>query len=196
MKKSIGPQTIVLPAPVLVVGTYDGDGRPNAMTAAWGGICCSRPPCLAVSLRKATYTFGNIIRRRAFTVSIPGRPWVAEADFFGLASGRDTDKFALTGLTPEPALRVDAPIVAEFPLVLECRLLHSIVLGLHTQFIGEIMDVRCEEECLDERGLPLVAKVDPVAYAPAAGRYYASGSDLGGGHEIGRRFMAGSQENR
>lgn len=68
MKKSIGARTIVYPAPVFIVGTYDKDCKPNAMNAAWGGICCSSPPCVAVALRKATYPYGNIMEHKAFTV--------------------------------------------------------------------------------------------------------------------------------
>jgi len=72
MKRSLGAGTLAVPSPVWVVGTYDAEGRPNVMTAAWGGICCSRPPCIYVSLREATYSHGNIMSQRAFTVSIPG----------------------------------------------------------------------------------------------------------------------------
>jgi flavin reductase (DIM6/NTAB) family NADH-FMN oxidoreductase RutF len=72
MKKSIGPKTLVYPTPVFVVGTYDKAGKPNVMTAAWGGICCSKPPCVAVSLRKPRYSYDNIVERKAFTVSGKG----------------------------------------------------------------------------------------------------------------------------
>jgi flavin reductase (DIM6/NTAB) family NADH-FMN oxidoreductase RutF len=84
MKKSIGANTIVFPAPVFVVGTYDKDGKANAMTASWAGICCSKPPCIYVSLREATYTYGNIVSRKAFTVSIPSQKYIKQADYFGL----------------------------------------------------------------------------------------------------------------
>lgn len=83
MKKSLGAKTLVYPTPVFVVGTYDKAGKPNAMTASWGGICCSQPPCVAVSLRKATYTHGNILARKAFTISIPSEEYVKQADHFG-----------------------------------------------------------------------------------------------------------------
>lgn len=151
MKKSLGPGTILYPAPVLVVGTYDGQGKPNVMTAAWGGICCSDPPCVAVSLRKATHTYGAIVERKCFTVSIPSERHVVEADCFGITTGRKTDKFALTGLTPVRSGLVDAPYVEEFPFVLECRLLQSLEIGLHTQFIGEILDLKAEESVLPEK---------------------------------------------
>ena len=111
MKKSLGPKTLVYPTPVLVVGTYDEAGKPNVMTASWGGICCSRPPCVAVSLRKATYTHGNIIARKAFTISIPSEAHVRAADHFGMVSGRDVDKFAAARLTAVRSDRVDAPYV-------------------------------------------------------------------------------------
>jgi len=92
------------------------------MTASWGGICCSQPPCVAVSLRQATYTYGNILQRRAFAVGIPSEHHVKEVDFFGLFSGRELDKFKASKLTPVASKLVDAPFVEEFPLVVECKL--------------------------------------------------------------------------
>ena len=94
MKKSLGAKTLIYPTPVWVVGTYDNEGKPNVMTAAWGGVCCSQPPCVGVSLRKATYSFGSIMERKAFTVNVPSDAHVREADYFGIASGRDSDKFS------------------------------------------------------------------------------------------------------
>src|SRR4030066_2352802 len=124
MKKSMGAKTLVFPTPVWVVGTYDQAGKPNMMTVAWGGICCSMPPCIAVSLRKATYTYGSLMERKAFTVNVPSEDYVKEADYIGLASGRDVDKFAATGLTAVKSDLVDAPYVKEFPLILECKVIH------------------------------------------------------------------------
>ena len=91
---------VIIPAPVFIVGTYDADGRPNAMAAAWAGMCCHRPPSLAVALRAATYTHGCILSQKCFTVSIPSVDHVAEADYLGIASGRDLNKFEVAGLTP------------------------------------------------------------------------------------------------
>lgn len=88
MLKSLGAKTILYPTPVSVVGTYDKEGKPNVMTAAWVGICCSRPPCIAVSLRKATYTHGNIVERGAFTINTPSEKYVKETDYFGVNCGR------------------------------------------------------------------------------------------------------------
>ena len=186
MKKSLGAKTILYPTPVLVVGTYDKDGKPNVMTAAWGGICSSKPPCVAVSLRKATYSHGNIVLRKAFTVNVPSEKHVKEADHFGLASGKTEDKFAATGLTPVRSELVDAPCVQEFPLVLECRLAHTFELGLHTQFVGEIIDVKADEEVLDAAGTPEMEKLLPILFAPEVRSYYAVGRQLGKAFSIGK----------
>ena len=141
-KKSIGGKTVVYPTPAFVVGTYDQAGKPNVMTAAWGGICCSKPPCVTISLRKATYTYDNIMDKQAYTLSVPSDKYVRQADYFGITSGRDVDKFRETGLTPIKSDIVDAPYVEEFPLVLECKLIYHHEIGLHTHFIGEILDVK------------------------------------------------------
>jgi hypothetical protein len=117
MKKSFGARTLIFPTPVWVVGTYDPAGKPNVMTAAWGGICCSSPPCVAVSLRKATYTYGNIVERKAFTISVPSEGYAREVDYIGMVSGKNVDKFITSGLTPVRGSLVDAPHIGEFPLV-------------------------------------------------------------------------------
>ena len=188
MKKSIGPKTIVYPTPVFIVGTYDQSGNPNVMTAAWGGICCSQPPCIAVSLRKATYTYGNIVQRKAFTISIPSESHVKEADYFGIVSGREENKFLRSGLIPVSSEVVDAPYVQEFPLVLECKLLHTIEIGLHTLFIGEIMDIKVDENMIGEKGLPDIEKVKPIIFAPSAMTYHGVGSYLGKAFSIGKEI--------
>ena len=190
MKQSLGAKTLIYPTPVLVVGSYDADGEPNVMTAAWGGIACSKPPCVSVSLRAATATHGNIVARKAFTISLPNGAQVAAADYFGLVSGRKVDKFAATGLTPARSELVDAPYVAEFPLVVECEVTEVHELGLHTQFIGEVKDVKIDEACLDDDGHIDVGKLDPLAFAPDTGAYFVLGALAGRAYSVGKTFIA------
>jgi flavin reductase (DIM6/NTAB) family NADH-FMN oxidoreductase RutF len=178
MKKSLGVGTFALPSPVWVVGTYDATCKPNLMTAAWGGICNSRPPSIYVSLRKATYSHGNIIARMVYTVSIPSEKYVREADWIGIVSGRDLDKFAMTKLTPVKGSIVDAPYVEEFPVVLECRVKEVFELGLHTQFVGEIMDVKAEENVLNAKGSIDIGKVKPIIFTAGAGTYHGVGEKI------------------
>lgn len=186
MKKSLGAKTLLYPAPVVLVGTYDAAGNPNVMAASWVGICCSQPPCVAVSLRPATYTYSNIRQRQAFTLSIPSEDFVRQADYCGLVSGRDTDKFAAAKLTPVRSDRVDAPYVAEFPVVLECRLVHSFELGLHTQFVGEVLDVKADEAVLNASGQVDMLKLRPLAFDPGTQAYYAMGRFVGQAFSVGR----------
>lgn len=192
MRKSLGARTLAFPTPAWVVGTYDKEGRPNVMTAAWGGICCSKPPCIGVSLREATYSYGNIVRRKAYTVSIASEAHIKETDYFGIASGRDIDKFSVTGLTPVKSDLVDAPYVEEFPLILECKLVDTIKIGLHTRFIGEILDVKADPTILDENGLPDIEKLRPILYSPGNRVYHGVGKCLGKAFSVGKNTSARS----
>ncbi len=186
MKQSLGAKTLATPTPVWLVGTYDAGGKPNIMTAAWGGICCSQPPCITVSLRRATHSYAAIEARRAFTVSIPSELQATEADYVGIVSGRDTDKFSTCNWTPARSELVDAPYVDEAPLVVECRLLHTLELGLHTQFVGEIVDVKADQAVLGAKGYPDITKVKPMIWDTAHRGYYGIGAFLGKAWEIGK----------
>jgi flavin reductase (DIM6/NTAB) family NADH-FMN oxidoreductase RutF len=140
----------------------------------------------AVSLRKATYTHGNILERKAFTISIPSEKHVKEADYFGLVSGRDADKFAATKLTPVKSDLVDAPYVEEFTLVVECKLAHVVELGLHTQFVGEVVDVKAEETVMATGDLLDIGKVKPLVFTPDTQAYYGIGSLIGRAFALSR----------
>lgn len=187
MKKSLGALTLVYPLPVWCVGTYDSQGTPNLATVAWGGICCSKPPCVAISLRKATYTYGNILERGAYTVNVPSAKYGGEADYFGIASGRDVNKFQESGLTPIRSGLVDAPYVEEFPVVLECKVIHTYEIGLHTQFIGEILDVKVDSDILGDDGKPDILKADPMIYSTKAQHYYRVGELIGKAFSMGKK---------
>ena len=188
MKKSIGAKTIVYPTPVFIVGTYDKDGKPDVMAAAWGGISCSQPPCVSISLQKQRYTLENIYKRETFTISIPSEEHVIEADYFGIVSGRDVDKFSDSGLTPVKSDIVDAPYVKEFPLVLECKLVHKVDLGVHIQLTGEIMDVKVDENASDTNGIPDISKIKPFMFDPAGMAYYGVGKNIGRAFNVGNKL--------
>lgn len=187
MKQSLGAKTTVYPAPVLMVGTYDEYGRANLMAAAWGGVCCSKPPCVSIALRKATYTYTNLVVRRAFTLGIPSEDQVREADYVGIYSGRDEDKLAALGLTAVKSKLVDAPYAEEFRLVLECDLIHQLELGLHTLFVGQVQDVKADAGVVSADGKPDLDKLRPLVYAPVNREYHAWGERLGKAFSVGMR---------
>lgn len=186
MKTSLGRKTLLFPTPVWVIGTYDKEGKPNLMTVAWAGVCCSSPPCVGISLRKATYSYGNILQRKAFTVNIPPEHYLTEADYVGIVSGREADKFSVTKFSAVKGSLVDAPYIEEFPLILECAVIHTFEIGLHTQFIGEIHDVKADPSILGDDGLPVMERILPVLYAPQSRKYYGVGGYLGEAFSLGK----------
>jgi len=190
MKLFLPPETILLPSPVLIIGTYGSRGRPNIMNAAWGGIASSKPPCISVSLREATLTYHNIRQAEAFTVNFPSEKHVREADFVGMVSGREHDKFKETRLTPEKSKLVNAPIVREFPYALECKLVRQVELGLHTMFIGEIVGMVADSEVLNPNQFPDIEKVRPMLWGSFGSlAYYGIGDKLGDTFSVGKELQ-------
>jgi flavin reductase (DIM6/NTAB) family NADH-FMN oxidoreductase RutF len=193
MKKSLGAKTLAQPAPVWAVSAYDESGQPNAMIAAWGGICCSRPPALTVSVRPSRHTYPGIIKNKAFTISVCPEWLAAESDYLGMVSGRKEDKFAATGLTPVRSDVVEAPYIGEFPLVIECALIHSYEVGEHTMLVGEIKDVKCDEDKLLDGKVPDPEKVRPMIFSPGSRAYHGLGELLGTGFDMGRKYVKESE---
>ncbi|MDD3921635.1 MAG: flavin reductase family protein, partial [Eubacteriales bacterium] len=144
------------------------------------------PACVGIALREATLTYANIMQRKAFTISIPAQKHVAEADYFGIASGASEDKFLACGLTPVKSGLVDAPYIGEFPFIMECALMQSVKLGLHTQFIGMIKDVKADASLLDKMGMPDMEKIKPLVFSPANRSYYGVGQFLAKAFSVGQ----------
>ena len=178
MKISLGAEPLALPTPIWVVGSYGANEQPNIMVVAWGGICGTEPPCVAISIKQTRATYANIIQHNAFTISIPSRQYLVETDYAGIVSGVMTDKFSTSGLTAVRSRIVNAPYVQEFPLVLECKLLHALNIGQHTQFIGQIMDVKAEDSVIGDNGYPIAEKIDPIIGSSSERAYYSLGEYL------------------
>jgi flavin reductase (DIM6/NTAB) family NADH-FMN oxidoreductase RutF len=194
-KRSLGPNPLLYPEPALLVCVWDAEGKANVMTAAWGGICCSEPPSLSVAIRPERWTYAALLSRRAFTVGIPSEAMLAGADFVGMVSGRRTDKFAQAGFSAQKAEFVDAPYVAECPVVLECSLSNSLELGSHTLMIGTILDVKADEDCLDASGkFPDIAKVAPLIFDAGSRAYYGVGRKLGESFSVGKKLLRPEQD--
>ncbi len=178
MRKSINKKTLLFTHPVFIIGSYDDNDNPNIMAVSWGGICCSEPPCVTISLRKSRYSFSSIMKHQAFTLNIPSGSQVSEADFTGIYSGRDMNKFEKLNLTALESSYVHAPYIKEFPMHLSCKVIHTYEIGIHTQFIGEILDVSCEESYLNKKGMPDIAKIDPFIFDSSGRSYYGIGREL------------------
>ena len=146
-----------------------------------------------MSLRKATYTYGNLLERKAFTISFPSKEYVKEADYFGLVSGKDHDKFSATKLTAVKSALVDAPYVKEFLVILECKVIKVVEIGLHTEFIGEILDVKADERVLDANNFPDIEKLKPLIWSMAGMSYHTVGDEIGKAFSVGKQVVKGGR---
>ena len=147
-KIQIKPEPALFPLPVILVTCVDKAGKPNIITLAWAGMVCSEPPMLSISIRPHRYSYGLIKESGEFVVNIPSSDIMRQTDICGTVSGKDTDKFALTKLTPEKAKAVKPPLIKECPVNLECKVKQTLILGTHEVFIGEIVAVHIDESVM------------------------------------------------
>jgi len=131
--------------PIFIIGTYDKEGKPNAMNAILREMSCSDPQHISISIKETTCTHKNILYNEAFTVNIPSQTYIKETNDLRIECGKNEDKFTATGLTPVKSELVDAPYIKEFPLALECKLVNTTEMGLCTSFTGEILDAKWME---------------------------------------------------
>lgn len=174
------PANLLNPVPAVMVTCADDEGHANVMTAAWAGTVCSDPVMVSVSIRKERYSHDIILNSGEFVICLVNRKLAKVTDYVGVRSGRDIDKFALKGdlhITKEAANAVKAPLIAESPLCLECKVRQVIELGSHDMFIGEVVSTDVDERYLDENGRLDLSKADLVAYSH--GEYFALGEKLG-----------------
>ena len=171
------PFCALYPIPVVLVTCLDKAGQPNVITVSWIGTVASTPPCLAIGVRPHRYSHAAIKEQREFVVNIPNRELLSAVDYCGrMSRHRTSDKFAETGLTPAPASQVASPLIAECPVNIECRLIHSLELGSHTLFVGQILAVHVDEELLDERGFIDYSEAQAIAYL--GNEYWSLGQPL------------------
>jgi flavin reductase (DIM6/NTAB) family NADH-FMN oxidoreductase RutF len=176
VKEVRSPSTLFLPKPVALVSAAHA-GRDNVMTAAWVNVVCMEPPQVAVAVRESRFTFELIQASGEFVVNIPSHDLWRVVDLCGVVSGRDQDKFSLAGLTRERSKEVGAPLVAECPLNIECRVSASLPLGSHTLFVGLVMAVHLDGKCVGEKGRIIVEEFRP--YVLNQREYWSMGKKLG-----------------
>lgn len=188
MKKDLGVKPYLFPMPVLMVASYNEDGSVNVMNMAWGGICGRNMVSLRINENHKTSQ--NIKARGAFTISIADAAHIEQADFFGIASGNKMpDKFARSGLTALKSEKVDAPVVQEFPLALECRVVDDRMDVCGHLIFGEIVGVLADESVLDEAGNVDAGRLNALVYDQMQSGYYTIGEKIGQAWETGKALM-------
>ena len=188
MKKDLGVKPYVFPMPVLMIATYGADNTVDVMNMAWGGICAEN--MVALNIDEDHKTSENIKARGAFTLSVADIPHLEAADFFGIATGNKmADKFARSGLTAVKSEKVDAPVVEEFPLTLECRVVECQHTAYGFRVLGEIVGVLAEDTVLDEKGRVDPSKLNAFVFDQFQNGYYAIGEKVGQAWHSGAKLM-------
>lgn len=177
MLKDLGVKPYVFPMPVLMIASYCEDGKVDVMNMAWGGICDEDK--VALNITESHKTAINIKARGAFTLSIADIPHLKEADYFGIASANDTDdKFARSGLHAHKSKRVDAPVIEEFPLTLECEVIEFQHPEGGFRILGRIVNVLADEKVLSGGNVD-PTKLNAFVFDQFGGNYYAIGKKVG-----------------
>jgi len=176
MRKNFGAKAMCYPMPVFIIGTYNADGSPNAMNAAWGGI--SEETEITICVDNTHKTAENLLARRAFTVSMATAKCIAACDYVGIVSGtKEPEKFAKAGFHATRSEFVDAPLIDELPMALECEVLSY---DEETcRLVGRIVNVCADESVLGENGKVDVAKLAPITYDPMNHHYLVLGEKVG-----------------
>ncbi|MBA7666385.1 Flavoredoxin [subsurface metagenome] len=184
-KVTMGPQTLIYPMPVLLVGS-NVDDKPNFMTVAWGGIANGEPPMISVAIRHTRHTLKGIRQNSTFSVNIPSSDMVEEADYCGVTSGSKANKVEVCGFKVFHGKLGSAPLIEQCPINLECRVINILNLGSHALVVGRIEETHVSEGCLTD-GKPDVNKIKPISYimSPAT-RYQALGEVLAKAFSIGK----------
>lgn len=184
MRKNFGAKTWLYPMPVLIVGTYDEKGNPDAMNAAWGGIYDTNQ--VMVCLDDSHKTTENIKKTGAFTLSFATAKTVVPCDYVGIVSANDVpDKFAKAGFHAVKSEYVDAPIIEELPMTVECKLIKFNEDGI---CIGEIVNVSADDSIIDENGKIDASKLDPVCYDGVTHAYWNLGKKVGQAFSDGKKI--------
>lgn len=188
MKKDLGVIQAVYPMPVLMVAAYDENNKVNVMNAAWGMICNSDR--IALFIDEDHKTTQNLLGKKAFTVSIADKAHMDVADFFGIATGNKIpDKFERTGYTAVKSTHVDAPIIDEFPVVMECELAEVVENESFYCIVGKIVNTAAEESVLSENGKVDPAKLNALIFDQFQHGYYVTGEQVGKAWNAGAKLM-------
>ncbi|MHB8050743.1 MAG: flavin reductase family protein [Coriobacteriia bacterium] len=186
MKKRMGPSDRLYPMPVPLVcgGTME---HADACAVAWIGVCATNPPRVALALRESRYTLELIRASGTLTINTPRAADAAVVDYFGITTGRTTDKFAVSGWTLEPSAEVEAPRIAECPYQMECRVTHEIPLGSHVLLVAEVVESHADESVLDVEGSQVdVTLLDPLVYIAGSREYRRLGEKVADAYTIGK----------
>lgn len=176
-KEFFRPGNMLYPIPAVMVSCQGAEHKPNIITVAWAGTVCSNPAMVSISVRKERFSYHIIKESMEFVINLVTEELTKKADYCGVKSGRDIDKFKEMKLTPVKGKVVDAPLIGESPLSIECRVKQIIPLGTHDMFLAEVVSVAADKRYMDEKGKFHLNKSKPIVYSH--GEYYGLGDYIG-----------------
>ncbi|MBE6496045.1 MAG: flavin reductase family protein [Methanobrevibacter thaueri] len=189
MKVNVKNHTMMYPAPAVVATAYDEDGRADACTLAFATMCSHHPPAVMIAINSTLKrkTLKSILQTQEFCLGFPSVEHMAEVDYLGIESGYNADKIAKINFTPVKGEKVNAPIIDEFKVSLECRVMHVAEVGSHTQITGEIVNVQADESVLNDKKIDF-RLLDPLAYDDITHSYYKTGDKIADAFKVGLKF--------
>ncbi len=171
------PGNMLYPLPAVMATCADEKNRANIITLAWTGTICTNPALVYISIKPERYSYDIIKRTKEFAINLTTKDLTYATDYCGVKSGRDIDKFKKLKLTKEKAVHINAPLIKESPINIECKVVDIVNYGSHDMFVGKVLNVHADKEYMDSKGKFDLSKAQPIVYSH--GEYYSLGKKLG-----------------
>lgn len=190
MKINVKKHTMMYPAPAVVASAYDEDGNADACTLAFATMCSHHPPAVMIAINSTLKrkTLKSILNTEEFCLAFPSVEHVEEVDYLGIESGYNANKLEKVNFNYHKAQKVNAPIIEEFKVSLECKVMHIAEVGSHTQITGEIVNVQADESVLNDKDKIDFELLNPLAYDDITHSYYMTGEKIDNAFKLGLKF--------
>ena len=189
-KVNLKPRAMMYPSPAVIASAYDEDGYADSCTLAFATMCSHKPPAIMIAINSTAKrkTLKSILKRKEFVLGFPTIDQVAETDYIGMASGYDVNKIEKVGFTTTKAQKVNAPIINEMKVSVECKVMNIAEVGSHTQITGEIVNIQADEEVIGEKGKVDLKLLNPIVYDDVLYDYLKVGDKIADAFNVGTKF--------
>ena len=189
-KLNLKPRAMMYPSPAVIASAYDEEGKADSCTLAFASMCSHQPPAVMIAINSTAKrkTLKSILERKEFVLGFPTIDQVAETDYIGMASGYDVDKIEKVGFTTKKAEKVNAPIINEMKVSVECKVMNIVEVGSHTQITGEILNIQADDDVIGEKGKIDLKLLNPIVYDDVLYDYYQVGDKIADAFNVGVKF--------
>lgn len=190
MKVNVKNHTMMYPAPAVVASAYDNEGNADACTLAFAAMCSHHPPAVMIAINSTLKrkTLKSILELGEFCLAFPSVEHVSEVDYLGIESGYRADKLAEINFHHRKASKVNAPLIDEFKVSLECKVMNIAEVGSHTQITGEIVNIQADESVVDAKGKIIYENLNPLGYDDISHSYYDGNVKIADAFKVGLKF--------